>query len=747
IRDKETERKDVNTDKIEREEEKIQIGELKSGINLGGLCSKSECLAAQAKSLVWTNIGLKECFTVNSVDCDDKTFLCPNCNNPVKSISHVRFINSEFSIRISNDSNKDESNNNLVAKGNQSKATYLIRPGHSYELQATEIKQRTNVLEELRLRSEKAMDSDEMRKLVNTLKQDGIKVVTPKLKGGDRINEKSKNDYGGNYDRMFDIGRFTILCKNKTKLDTAVQVLQKADTFGMIVSEDKDYFNNQSKTHHRFHNIKLFVPKHEIYIEMQATLEHYTTLKGHSIIENYELSHLYYEVIRAWDTNNTEYKDLKEASDETLTKINDIICEWMSEKNIARMADRYRIHLNDGIVEPLQLKGKTDEDFKQSIPLKLAQFTYNQLSQFKPKTLKGKAIYMILFNYYKTFIIGEDKLANYSDIPTILQDARIKEIEKEDTIILQALETYVPLHATNEPFLEQDNEEGKAFDCHEHVIEFIENKCDTNQVMIIQGKSGSGKSLYGRYLEEKLWERFNKQADTLQQQGHIPVFISLSKFYNKSDLKKNIDNDITIDESQLILQALQSKSKYIHEDIRDKFQFVFILDGFDEVFRLYNKHNDNFTKYFYDRFKLNEWDAKVIVTCRSNALSEENIKQVLIGDNNNTSKLYLLPFSTNQINNYIEKFVNNIRDKSKSNKHKVNWTVGQYDDALKKYPSLYKMVQEPFLLRLILTVLPSLSKNHYIGVNISKAQLYEAFLNQWIDEHVQDISQKLNELK
>ncbi|ETO10827.1 NB-ARC domain-containing protein [Reticulomyxa filosa] len=748
VKDKETQ--DVKVDKIEKEEEKIQIGELKSGINLGGLCSKSECLAAQAKSTVWINIGLSEGLIVSSMDCGNKTFPCPNCKSTVKHISYVRFLNSEFFIRIIDGNNKNDENDNLIAKGNQCKATYLIKPGYSYELQATEIKQHTNVLEELRSRSEKAMNSDEMKQLINKLEQDGIKVVKPDtLKGDDRINEKSTKDYGGNYNRMFDIGRFTILCENKNKLDTAVKVLQKADTFGMTVSEDKDFFNYQSNTHHRFHNIKLFVPKHDVYIEMQATLEGFTTLKDHSVIENPKLSHLYYEIIRAWDTKDTKYKELKEASDETLTKINDIICEWMTENNIVRMADRYRIRLNEGIIKPPQLSGKTEEDIKNNIPLKLAQFTYDQLSNFKPNKPKGKAIYIALFDYYKTCIIGEDKLANYSDIPTILQEARIKEIEKEDAIILQALETYIPLRATNEPRLEKDDKED--FDCHEHVIEFIEKKSDTNQVMIIQGKSGSGKSLYGRYLEENLWKRFNDQINTSQQrQQFIPVFISLSNFYHKNDRKKNIDNDITIDESQLILQALQSKSKYIHDDIRGKFRFVFILDGFDEVFRLYNENSGNLTKYFYDRFKLNEWDAKVILTCRSDVLSEENIKKMLIGDNNNTSKLYLLPFSTSQIDKYIEKFVNmqqKTRDESKTNKNKDNWTIQQYRETLNKYSSLYKMVQEPFLLRLVLTVLPSLSKNDNVGTNISKAQVYDIFLNQWIDEHVQDISQKLNELK
>ncbi|ETO15642.1 hypothetical protein RFI_21722, partial [Reticulomyxa filosa] len=709
---KKKKKRELNTNKVEKEEEKAQVGELSSGINLQGLCSKHECLAAKTHLPVWVNVGFKESLLLN-----------------------------EFSIRIINGSNSDNKDNKSVIQDNRHQCTYSIKFGVSYELQATKIKQHTKVLGELILKSQKAMDSDEMKNLVKTLRQYHIIVVQPKLKGEERLNEKIEHEYAKNCDEMFDIGRFTILCKNKHQLETAVTVLKKAKDFGMIVSKDKDCFNKQSETHHRFHNITLFVPKYDVYIEMQATLENFTTLKGHSIIENPELSHLYYENIRTWKTNNSEDDDLKQASDETLTKINDIICEWTEERNITRIAARYRKYLNEGILEPLQLKGKTEEDVKNSIPLKMAQFTYSQLCQFKPPTtLKGKAVFMVLYDYYKKYIIGEDKPVNCSDIAAILQDARIEEIEKEDIVSSQALLTYVPLQANYEQFSEQEKKGGDAFDCHKHVLEFLEKKSEIKQVMIIQGKSGSGKSLYGCYLEEYLWECFTNQNETTQQQI-IPVFISLPKFYN-----------MNIDESQLIYQILQSKSKYIHKDIidavRHKLQFVFILDGFDEIFDLYNKHNDNFNKYFYDRFKLNEWNAKVIVICRSNVLSEMDIKKMLVGNNNNTSKIYLWPFSTRQIDDYITKFVNmqqNIRDKTKDKKE--NWTANQYKETLDKYPNFYKMIQEPFLLRLILTVLPLLSKKHDIGANISKVQVYDVFLHQWIDEHVQNISKKLNELK
>ncbi|ETO01278.1 hypothetical protein RFI_36162, partial [Reticulomyxa filosa] len=57
------------------------------------------------------------------------------------------------------------------------------------------------------------------------------------------------------------------------------------------------------------------------------------------------------------------------------------------------------------------------------------------------------------------------------------------------------------------------------------------------------------------------------------------------------------------------------------------------------------------------------------------------------------------------------------------------------------------MIEEPFLLQLILTVLPSLAKQYGTGSKISKVQVYEVFNDQWIDIHSQNIISKLAELR
>ncbi|ETO01499.1 hypothetical protein RFI_35940 [Reticulomyxa filosa] len=253
----------VEPDKLKKEEEKVEIGETKPGINLQGYCTNIDCLASKAKLPVWVNIG----FSDISFDSEKTSYGCPDCGQfTVTSIIKAMIFNSEHAIS-SND-------NPVPVKDNHYQCFYTIKLGSSYEIKAKKIRQHATSLEDLINRSENAMISGEIINLVSELQKYLITVVKPpKVKDKVRLLEKIQHDYSGDYNQVFDVGRFTILCDNATKLQTAVAVMKKAEKFNLIVSEDKDFFERQSKTHHRFHNIKLFVPKHDVYVEMQATLK------------------------------------------------------------------------------------------------------------------------------------------------------------------------------------------------------------------------------------------------------------------------------------------------------------------------------------------------------------------------------------------------------------------------------------------------------------------------------------------
>ncbi|ETO28274.1 hypothetical protein RFI_08856 [Reticulomyxa filosa] len=626
-------------DSLKKEDEKVEVGQTRPGVNLQGYCTNGDCLAAKAKLPVWVDIGFGDV----SFTSDKTAYCCPDCGkSTVSSIAKTMIFNSEHSIGAND--------NSLPVRDNHYQCFYTIKPGLTYELKAKKIRQHATNLEDLIHRSEDAMVSNEIINLVAELQKYLITVVKPpKIKDRVRLSEKIQCDYNGDYNQVFDVGRFTILCDNATKLQTAVAVMKKAEKFNLIVSEDKDFFEKQSKTHHRFHNIKLYVPKHDVYVEMQATLKSYTTLEGYTIIENPKLSHLFYEHIRAWTPENEAEEELKQVSDDVLTKINDVICEWIDDKGIQKIASRYKSHLEIGILKPPQLSKKSEEDIDNNVSLKMAQFVYKQLCKFAPEKKKGKAIYVILYEYYKNYIIGDKNPASCADFALLLQETRKQEM-KEDVAIAQALETYIPLQANSYPHVDgEDNEKNDTFDCHQHVMEFLEKEEKKSEqqeqqrkVMIIQGKSGSGKSIFCRHLEETLWNNYISDS-----KKHIPVYISFSRIYNKNN------------EKDIILQALQGKhiSKEIIDAIREKVSFVFIMDGFDEIFDFYRKNENE--QYFYDRFNLGQWSAKVIVTCRSKVLDEEDIKTILIGINQNqtnTSMMYLWPFTKQQMHNYIEKF-------------------------------------------------------------------------------------------
>ncbi|ETO35467.1 hypothetical protein RFI_01597 [Reticulomyxa filosa] len=205
-------------------------------------------------------------------------YMCPSCDrSTVAPVIRVKFFNSEYSI--------DSSYGPLHEIDNKYKYTHPLESGLSYKLKANKIVQLAKSLEDL---------------IAQVKRQWKVKRFNNEVKDMKRLSEKIQTDYNGKFNRVFDVERFTILCDNDTKL------------------QDKDFFEKQSKIHHRFHNIKLYVPKHDVYVEMQATLKQFATLEKYTGFIYPKLSH---EHIRSWKPNNTEEEDIKQESDITLTKI------------------------------------------------------------------------------------------------------------------------------------------------------------------------------------------------------------------------------------------------------------------------------------------------------------------------------------------------------------------------------------------------------------------------------------------
>ena len=66
------------------------------------------------------------------------------------------------------------------------------------------------------------------------------------------------------------------------------------------------------------------------------------------------------------------------------------------------------------------------------------------------------------------------------------------------------------------------------------------NNKNEEQMLLIQGDSGSGKSLFGKYLTNLLWKNYNKSSNDI-----IPIFVFLAQYYsNNSTLNKILSNNI-----------------------------------------------------------------------------------------------------------------------------------------------------------------------------------------------------------
>ncbi|ETO03248.1 hypothetical protein RFI_34166, partial [Reticulomyxa filosa] len=145
---------DNSNKSVQKEMEKTEVGETKPGINLQGYCINETCLASKAKLPVWINIGFDTIIFIS----DKTSFSCPDCKKAtVTSIIKAMFYNSEHSICATGDS--------IPVKDNNYQCSYTIKPELSYELKANKIRQHAKSIEDLRDRSEQAMNSTEIKNL------------------------------------------------------------------------------------------------------------------------------------------------------------------------------------------------------------------------------------------------------------------------------------------------------------------------------------------------------------------------------------------------------------------------------------------------------------------------------------------------------------------------------------------------------------------------------------------------------
>jgi len=287
-------------------------------------------------------------------------------------------------------------------------------------------------------------------------------------------------------------------------------------------------------------------------------------------------------------------------------------------------------------------------------------------------------------------------------------EGKIRLIKKNRT--RQRSDVFVPLQARSG--LQSASE--SRFTLMDKVKEFLDSD---QKVFLILGDSGAGKSTFCRQLERELWQDYKEGT------GRIPLHINLPTFDKP-------EHDMI---SKRLKRAEFSEQQI--QELKHHRKFILICDGYDECQQTNNLYTSN---------RLNqpgEWDAQMVISCRSEYVGSNYRYRFQPGDRNQKSDSPLLQeavlasFSTDQVEDYINQYVS-IRE--------PQWKAEDYKQALDLNPSLKDLVKNPFLMALTLDVLPCMvgSGHDLSKKGASRVLLLDHFVEQWLERSKKRLGEK-----
>ena len=247
----------------------------------------------------------------------------------------------------------------------------------------------------------------------------------------------------------------------------------------------------------------------------------------------------------------------------------------------------------------------------------------------------------------------------------------------------------------------------------EKVEEFLASE---QKVFLLLGDAGAGKSTFSRELEFELWQSYKSKT------GRIPLHISLPT--------------IEKPEHDLISKQLQ-RSEFTELQIlemKHHRKLILICDGYDESQSTHNLYMSN---------RLNqpgEWDAQMVISCRSEYLGTDYRDRFQPGDRNRMfasssfQEAVMVPFSIDQVQAYIKQYVS---------LYQPLWKEEDYKQALELIPSLNELARNPFLMTLSLEVLPRMVDPGQLSTaRITRVELYGHFVEQWLERGKKRLAEK-----
>lgn len=297
-----------------------------------------------------------------------------------------------------------------------------------------------------------------------------------------------------------------------------------------------------------------------------------------------------------------------------------------------------------------------------------------------------------------------DQPVRARDVESLLKELRYKKVRE------YSLPNFIPLRAKATLRDSNDN----SFPLLDKVNNFLESK---NEVFLILGDAGSGKTSFCKHLDYILWNSYKPG-------GMIPVHIDLHTIYRP--------------EHDLIKKQLRAdgfSNVKIQEMLHNR-RFLLICDGYDECGITTNLHTTN---------KLNrtgQRNVKMVISCRTTLFSRgyQGLFHPHGADkyHDTSSDLFeeatIVPFTEDDVKAYIHQYICGTAMQDLAD-DRPRWTVEKFMDTFSTITGLSGLVKNPFVLWLALRVLPSLMSDALASTaknGTTRAQLLDRFFENWV---------------